>query len=443
MLTVDSMRRCLEGAIPATMATCDADGVPNAAYLSQVEYVDTQHVALSFQFFNKTRANVLANPHALVIVKDPLSGTTYQFDAEYLRTEIEGPLFEKMKAKLAGIASHTGMAGIFKLRGADIYRVSNIVQRNAGAPVAAPARSMLSALRVSNERLRACVDLDALFDTVLRVLEQEFAIEHAMLLLADNTAGKLFAVATNGYEQSGVGGEILFGEGVIGAAAKARTPVRIGHMTTEYGYGRAVRAAAVEAGLSAQLSAEIPLPGLPESRSQMALPIVVQQQLLGVLYVESTLDMQFGYDEEDALAVLASQLGASMLQLQAVEEPETTAATAAPIPAGAPAEIRYYAQNDSVFIDGDYLIKGVAGAIFWALAQDYVDSGRRTFSNRQLRLDQRIRLPELSDNLEARLILLSRRLLERKACVRIEKCGRGQFQLQVDRPLVLAAVNGA
>jgi len=203
-----------------------------------------------------------------------------------------------------------------------------------------------------------------------------------------------------------------------------------------------VRAAAVEAGLGDLLETEIPLPGLPESRSQMAVPIIAQQQLLGVLYVESPFDMRFGYDEEDALAVLATQIGNLMLQLQLTPDTEISAiATPIPSPSGAPAEVRYYAQNHSVFLDGDYLIKGVAGAIFWTLAQDYVGNGKRTFSNRQLRLDQRIRLPELSDNLEARLILLSRRLQERSACVRIEKCGRGQFELVVQRPLTLIAAN--
>ena len=52
-------------------------------------------------------------------------------------------------------------------------------------------------------------------------------------------------------------------------------------------------------------------------------------------------------------------------------------------------------------------------------------------------VDPRIRLPGVSDNLEARLVLLQRRLEERDAGIRLSKAGRGRFTLTVERPLQL------
>ena len=58
-------------------------------------------------------------------------------------------------------------------------------------------------------------------------------------------------------------------------------------------------------------------------------------------------------------------------------------------------------------------VETVRYSVPYQLVRDHVEHGRVSFSNRELRLDRRIRLPDLSDNLEARLILLSRRLAER------------------------------
>src|SRR5581483_5133370 len=159
--SLDDIRHCLEGAIPATMATCAADGTPNVAFLSQVEYVDAEHVALSFQFFNKTRANVLANPHAQSLLVDPRTGSSFRLTLHYLRTETSGPLFERMKAKLAGIASHTGMSGVFHLRGSDVYRVVDIECTHCSTlPPPPPRGNRLPALRTIAQKLTACADLE-------------------------------------------------------------------------------------------------------------------------------------------------------------------------------------------------------------------------------------------------------------------------------------------
>ncbi len=417
MVRLESIRDCLEGVVPGNIATCAPDGTPNVAYLSQVQFVDSEHVALSYQFFNTTRRNILASPYARVSVIDPHTAAHYRLSLQYLRTEDSGPLFETMKVRLAGIASHTGMSGVFRLLGSDVYRVLDIEKVPGEVVVLPPVhRNRLSSLRACSEMLCGAADLEGLLSRLLAGLARHFDIEHAMVLMLDEGGGHLYTVASRGYPSSGVGSEIALGDGIIGVAARERTPIRIGHFAAEYSYGRAIRSGLEKSGVRG-IETEIPLPGLPASCSQLAVPIMACHMLVGMLYVESAQELRFGYDDEDALVALAGP---------------------SPSPArGRAVTVRHYAENDSVFLDGGYLIKGVAGSIFLALVRDYVDKGQTDFSNRELRLDPRIRLPEISDNLEARLILLARRLVEREAPVQIEKTGRGRLRLRVQRPLSL------
>jgi len=446
-IALDAIRDCLDGTLPAQLATCAPDGTPNVTYVSEVHFVDGQHVALSFQFFNKTRENILANPRATALVIHPETAARYRIHLEYLRTETEGPVFESMKAKLAGIASHTGMSGVFRLRGSDVYRVLDIEHLpGLELPTRPPGRNLLASIRVCAQRMSACADLASLLDAVLASLESLCDIHHAMVLMLEEHGERLYTVASRGYEQSGIGSEIPLGAGVIGVAARERTPIRITYMTSEYSYSRAIRETVRESGLAAKLETEIPLPGLAAPCSQLAVPILAGARLLGVLYVESPENRRFGYDDEDALVAVAAQLGTAITALeQAAEqhaEPPAPDARRAPV-SGSLVAIRHYAENDSLFIGDDYLIKGVAGAIFWKLLRDYVHESRTEFTNRELRLDPAIRLPDVSENLEARLILLQRRLAERCDFLRIEKTGRGRFRLCVGRPVKLVEVAGA
>jgi hypothetical protein len=439
-----SIRPALEGAVPGVIATCARDGTPNVSYVSEVHYVDEGHVALSFQFFSKTRQNVLENPRATVIVIHPATGAQYRLSLRYERTEESGPLFECMKAKLAGIASQTGMTGVFRLRGADVYRVDAVAEVY-GTPIISesPAVDYVGRLRRAVARLAGAPDLSTLFDVLLDCVCRDFGISHAMVLMSDTGGDRLYAVASRGYAQSGVGAELRPGEGIIGAAARARTPIRISHATSEFGYGRAAREAAERRGLGDRLAEEIPFPGLAESQSQIAVPMLAGPRLVGVLFAESTSTGRFGYAEEDALCVLAAVLANSTDLYEtepepAVEEPSRAGPPAGPT--GPPLRVRHYAENDSIFVDEDYLIKGVAGAILWRLVQGYVQERRTDYTNRELRLDPAIRLPDVSENLEARLVLLQRRLEERCPALHIVKTGRGRFRLEVRRPLALAEV---
>jgi adenylate cyclase len=125
-LGLSEIAACFEGVIPAEIATASADGVPNVTHLSRVHMIDDERVALSNQFFSKTTRNLAENPNACVVVIDPNTYASYRMMLVYERTERRGPVFERLRRDIDAIAAITGMAGIFMLRSADIYRVLEI-----------------------------------------------------------------------------------------------------------------------------------------------------------------------------------------------------------------------------------------------------------------------------------------------------------------------------
>lgn len=431
--TLETLRPCLDGAIPATVATCAQDGTPNVAYASQVHYVDADHVALSYQFFSKTRENVLSHPFAQIQVIEPGSFRHFRLRLHYRRTETEGPLFEYMKAQLAGIAAQTGMDKIFVLRGADIYRVLDIEDVDPHLPSAVSPSDALLRLRRTLEALGDASDLAQLADHALAALARGFGIRHALLLMLDEAGAALYTLASLGYSDSGIGAEVKVGEGLIGIAARERIPVRINYRTGDYSYHAAVRAANPG-------EPRIALPILAEPHSQIAVPLIHGGRLVGVLHAESEHDAFFSHADEDALVIYAHHLAALITQASCEpDEAEPARADPPPGPYGTPLAVRYFAADHSVFINNDYLIKGVAGSILWTLLNEHAMSGRQDFCNRELRRDPRLPLPDFGDNLETRLILLQRRLAERCPAIALEKTGRGRFRLALAQPLLLEA----
>jgi len=379
------------------------------------------------------------------VIVDPSTAAQHRLALAHIETRTAGPLFESMKAKLAGIASHTGMEGVFRLLGADLFRVEQIeTVPTLTLPEPGPARDLLSAVRRSCEELSAATELGELLDLALDCLARRFAIAHSMALVLDQDGGRLYTLASRGYASSGVGSEVALGEGVIGVAARERTPIRIGHMTSEYRYGAAVRDSARRSGLGWSHATEIPFPGLAAPASQIAVPILRGGRTIGVLFAESEEAMRFGYEDEDALALLAEHLGALIALIPPEDAPQPLLVPEPrPAPAGTVLTVRHYTADDSLFLGHDYLIKGVAGAILWRLLREYAQSGRTEFNTRELRLDRTLRLPEHAENLDARLVLLRKRLEERAAPVRIEKCGRGRFRLAIAARLILEEIGGA
>ena len=126
--TLTEIRPALEGLAPTAIATSSADGVPNVAYISQLRYLDADHVGISNQFLNKTARNLTENPYASALVIHPETARSYRLWLRYERSESEGELFEAMQARLELIASLSSGSPA-ALRSVDLFAVEQIEQQ--------------------------------------------------------------------------------------------------------------------------------------------------------------------------------------------------------------------------------------------------------------------------------------------------------------------------
>ena len=295
-------------------------------------------------------------------------------------------------------------------------------------------------------RLARCPDLDSLVEATLAALDELFGFRNSLLLLVDESGDRLYTIASHGYPAEGVGSEVRMGEGVVGMVAERVESMRVGNLRQMLAYARSVRRTYQERGGEAP-GHEIPLPGLARAESQVAVPAMVLGQLVGVLAIESEQRVAFRVEDEALLGVVAT-LVASAIEIDWAHERAAGDAGGADVwarpsvtpPSPATTRVRFFAVDGSTFLDGDYLIKGVAGRILWSLLAQYDEEGRVDFTNREVRLDPTLDLPDFKDNFESRLILLKRRLDERDAPIRIEKTGRGRFRLDVEDTLRLEAM---
>lgn len=145
---------------------------------------------------------------------------------------------------------------------------------------------MRSTRRLQHEMARAAFDVDRLLEQVLRVICDVLNYPNCAILLLDEARGELYIKAALGYSREAVEKlRIPLGQGLTGLVAQTRQAVCVGDVSKEPRY----------------------IKGTGYGRSEIAVPLMIGDKLIGVLDVESGELNAFGERDLRVLSLFASQ----------------------------------------------------------------------------------------------------------------------------------------
>jgi signal transduction histidine kinase len=160
--------------------------------------------------------------------------------------------------------------------------------------------------------INSTLDLEDIYDIVLHTMDDLFGFHHALILLLDDPGKALTVVASRGYEDGTLGGKVPVGTGLIGVVAKKRRMMRVSNLGQQRGYVAAIRKQMEEAGKAGELGAAVPVPGLPDVESQIAVPLMIKDDLIGVFSVESAEQKTYTDRDETLVTIVANQAASAI-----------------------------------------------------------------------------------------------------------------------------------
>lgn len=146
-------------------------------------------------------------------------------------------------------------------------------------------QKLFRALLDVGKELAAITELDDLLDRILEISRQLLHLDNAIIRLLDKDKKELITAASFGYDAQVTEKAIALGQGIMGKAAQHRRPylVRNLHQSSDY------------------------IPGIESACSELAVPLIARDRVIGVFNVESQQADAFDANACDSLSILAGQ----------------------------------------------------------------------------------------------------------------------------------------
>jgi len=162
-------------------------------------------------------------------------------------------------------------------------------------------KKVVNIIHEVSSKVNSSLNIEKIFIIAFQLLDQYFNFKHIMILLVDNKdPGQLKVEASHGYDGMGIGAVVPIGIGIIGVVAKKKKLLRMSGVLQNVRYIKA-------ATFSDRISIE--LPGIKNCGSQLAVPLLIQKDLVGVISVESPNVGLFDSKDEELLEMIGDQIG--------------------------------------------------------------------------------------------------------------------------------------
>jgi serine phosphatase RsbU (regulator of sigma subunit) len=153
-----------------------------------------------------------------------------------------------------------------------------------------------------SRKVNSSIALKTIFNSTFELLDTHFGFQHIMILMLDpENQEHLIVYASHGYDGKGIGAKVPMGKGVIGTVAKNKKYLRMGAVRQNLRYVKSV--------ITEKESGLVELPGIENCSSHLAVPLLFNTELEGVISVESTDLANFNSKDEELLQMLGVQIG--------------------------------------------------------------------------------------------------------------------------------------
>ena len=157
-----------------------------------------------------------------------------------------------------------------------------------------------------SSQINKTLDVNFIASAILNAMDEFFGFKYSMILLVDEKMQKLNVLACHGYDIKGIGASVKLGVGVIGIVAKKKKMMRMANLGMQRSYMKAIKNQ-ISPEEKKKLGNEVELPGLKNAESQVAIPMLFNNELIGVLSVESEKVNIFNNSDELLIGILANQ----------------------------------------------------------------------------------------------------------------------------------------